>query len=167
VDGRLVTSHTRGVTTSAAVRERDLRVVAGAICLSALGDGIALVAMGLRANEMGGGAMGNGLAIAGIFICLWAPVVVLSGHVGLLVDRVETRGLLVAGQFRQRARSSRNVMPQLIEELQQVLVLLLHLRYQQPAVSDHFQGAWAPNIFPRLGIHCGSDDVKQVLLILG
>jgi len=96
VDGRLVTSHTRGVTTSAAVRERDLRVVAGAICLSALGDGIALVAMGLRANEMGGGAMGNGLAIAGIFICLWAPVVVLSGHVGLLVDRVETRGLLVA-----------------------------------------------------------------------
>ena len=39
--------------------------------------------------------MEAGLAIAGIFICLWAPVVVLSGHVGLLVDRVETRGLLV------------------------------------------------------------------------
>ena len=70
--------------------------MAGAICLSALGDGIALVAMGLRANDMAGGAMGNGLAIAGIFICLWAPVVLLSGHVGLLVDRVETRGLLVA-----------------------------------------------------------------------
>jgi MFS family permease len=84
------------VTTTGPARERDLRVVAGAICLSALGDGIALVAMGLRANEMAGGAMGNGLAIAGIFICLWAPVVVLSGHVGLLVDRVETRGLLVA-----------------------------------------------------------------------
>jgi MFS family permease len=84
------------VTTTGPVRERDLRVVAGAICLSALGDGIALVAMGLRANELAGGAMGNGLAIAGIFICLWAPVVLLSGHVGLLVDRVETRGLLVA-----------------------------------------------------------------------
>ena len=83
------------MTTTGPVRERDLRVVAGAICLSALGDGIALVAMGLRANEMAGGAMGNGLAIAGIFICLWAPVVVLSGHIGLLVDRVETRGLLV------------------------------------------------------------------------
>jgi MFS family permease len=40
-------------------------------------------------------SMGNGLAIAGIFICLWAPVVLLAGHVGLLVDRVETRGLLV------------------------------------------------------------------------
>ena len=95
MDGRRDASHTRGVTT-APVRERDLRVIAGAICLSALGDWIALVAMGLRANEMGGSSMGNGLAIAGIFICLWAPVVLLSGHVGLLVDRVETRGLLVA-----------------------------------------------------------------------
>jgi MFS family permease len=96
VDGRRVTPHTRGVTTSGPVRERDLRIVAGAICLSALGDGIALVAMGLRANDLASGSMGNGLAIAGIFICLWAPVVLLSGHVGLLVDRVETRGLLVA-----------------------------------------------------------------------
>ena len=96
MDGRRGTSHTRGVTTSGPVRQRDLRVIAVAICVSALGDWIALVAMGLRANEMAGGAMGNGLAIAGIFICLWAPVVLLSGHVGLLVDRVETRGLLVA-----------------------------------------------------------------------
>jgi MFS family permease len=95
VDGRPATSHTRGVTTFGPVRERDLRVVAGAICVSALGDWIALVAMGLRANDMSGGAMGSGLTIAGIFICLWAPVVILSGHVGLLVDRVETRGLLV------------------------------------------------------------------------
>jgi MFS family permease len=78
------------------VRDRDLRVVAGAICLSALGDGIALIAMALRANDLAGSEMGSGLAIAGIFICLWAPVVILSGHVGLLVDRVETRGLLVA-----------------------------------------------------------------------
>jgi MFS family permease len=93
-DGR-VASHTRVVTTSGPVRDRDLRVVAGAICVSALGDWIALVAMALRANEMSGSSMGNGLAIAGIFICLWAPVVLLAGHVGLLVDRVETRGLLV------------------------------------------------------------------------
>ena len=95
MDGGRVASHTRRVTTSGPVRDRDLRVVAGAICVSALGDWIALVALGLRANEMSGGPMGNGLAIAGIFICLWAPVVLLAGHVGLLVDRVETRGLLV------------------------------------------------------------------------
>jgi len=97
VDGGRATSHTRDVASGAgSVRDRDLRVVAGAICLSALGDGIALIALGLRAKELGGGDMEAGLAIAGIFICLWAPVVVLSGHVGLLVDRVETRGLLVA-----------------------------------------------------------------------
>lgn len=78
------------------VRERDLRVLASAIGLSALGDGVALVALGLEAKNMAGGGMGSGTAIAAMFICLWAPVVVLSGHVGLLVDRVETRTLLVA-----------------------------------------------------------------------
>ena len=79
--------------------ERDLRVLAGAIGLSALGDGVALVALMLAAKDMAGSGMsglGAGVAIAVLCICLWAPVVVLAGHVGLLVDRVETRGLLVA-----------------------------------------------------------------------
>lgn len=82
--------------TTGRVRERDLRVVAAAICLSALGDGVALIALALRAKELSGEGMGAGIAIAGMFICLWAPVVLLAGHVGLLVDRVETRSLLVA-----------------------------------------------------------------------
>lgn len=82
--------------TTGRVRDRDLRVVAGAICLSALGDGVALIALALRAKELSGEGMGAGIAIAGMFICLWAPVVLLAGHVGLLVDRVETRSLLVA-----------------------------------------------------------------------
>jgi MFS family permease len=78
------------------VRDRDLRVVAGAILVSALGDWVALVALALHAKELSGDGMGGGLAIAAIFISLWAPVVLLAGHVGLLVDRVETRSLLVA-----------------------------------------------------------------------
>ena len=86
---------TRGMTAAGIVRERDLRVLSAAIGLSALGDGVALVALGLQAKNMSGEGMGSGFAIAGMFICLWAPVVLLSGHVGLLVDRVETRGLLV------------------------------------------------------------------------
>jgi MFS family permease len=77
------------------VRERDLRVVSGAVALSALGDFVALVALGLAAKNMAGDGMGTGVSVAAIFICLWAPLVVLSGHVGLLVDRVETRSLLV------------------------------------------------------------------------
>ena len=88
------------MTAAGIVRERDLRC-SGAIGLSALGDGVALVALGLQAKNMAGEGMGGGFAIAAMFICLWAPVVLLSGHVGLLVDRVETRRLLVlvsAGQ---------------------------------------------------------------------
>ena len=81
--------------TGGAVRDRDLRVLSAAIGLSALGDGVALVALGLQAKNMAGAGMGGGVAIAAMFMCLWAPVVLLSGHVGLLVDRVETRRLLV------------------------------------------------------------------------
>ena len=84
------------MTTSGQVRDRDLHVVAGAICLSALGDGVALIALALRAKDLSGDGMGGGIAVAAIFICLWAPVVLLAGYVGLLVDRVETRSLLVA-----------------------------------------------------------------------
>ena len=76
-------------------------MLAAAIGLSALGDGIALVALGLKAKNMSGEGMGSGVAIAAMFICLWAPVVLLSGHVGLLVDRVETRSLLVATSLAQ------------------------------------------------------------------
>jgi len=34
-------------------------------------------------------------AVAFLFICLWAPLAVLAGHVGVLVDRLETRSLAV------------------------------------------------------------------------
>jgi hypothetical protein len=89
------------VATPGQVRDRDLRVVAGAILVSAVGDWVALVALALEAKELSGDGMGGGIAIAAIFICLWAPVVLLAGYVGLLVDRMETRSLLLvvsAGQ---------------------------------------------------------------------
>lgn len=74
----------------AGVRDRDLRVVAGAIGISAAGDFVALVALALRANDM----QGSGIAVSAVFICMWAPIAVLAGHAGLLVDRVETTRLL-------------------------------------------------------------------------
>ena len=77
----------------------------------ALGDGVALVALVLRAEGLAGSGMGSGISIrAALFICLWAPLVVLAGHVGLLVDRPETRGLLILdgpGRRRRRARLRR------------------------------------------------------------
>jgi MFS family permease len=80
-------------------RNRDLWLVAGAIGLSAAGDFIALIALALRANEM----QGKGIGVAAIFIALWAPIAVLSGHVGLIVDRFETTRLLAVVSVAQAA----------------------------------------------------------------
>ncbi len=76
--------------TAASTRDRDLRLVAGAIAVSAIGDWVAMIALSLRANELWAGA-----GVAVLLICLWAPLAVLAGHVGVLVDRVETRALAI------------------------------------------------------------------------
>ncbi|MFI5039630.1 MAG: MFS transporter [Solirubrobacterales bacterium] len=75
---------------TAATRNRDLRIVAGAIAISSIGDWVAMIALSLRANELWHGA-----GVAVLLICLWAPLAVLAGHVGVLVDRVETRALAI------------------------------------------------------------------------
>lgn len=69
---------------------RDFRLVAGAIGLSALGDWVAIVALGLHIKEM----TDSGFAVAGLWVCLFGPSVLVAGHVGLLVDRVEATRLL-------------------------------------------------------------------------
>ena len=66
-----------------------LRLLAGAIAVSAVGDWVAIIALGFRVNDLMDGS------VAFLFICLWAPLAVLAGHVGVLVDRVETRSLAV------------------------------------------------------------------------
>ena len=85
------------MTSPGLVRRQDIWLVAVAIGLSAAGDFIALIALGLRANEM----HADGIGVAAIFIALWAPIAVLAGYVGLIVDRFETTRLLAfvsAGQ---------------------------------------------------------------------
>lgn len=81
------------------LHDRDVRLVAGSVGLSALGDWLALVALALQIEDM----TDSGLAISALFICLWAPVVVLAGHVGLLVDRFETTRLLAVVSLAQAA----------------------------------------------------------------
>jgi MFS family permease len=73
-----------------AVRDVHLRALAAAIAVSAIGDWVAVIALGFRANDMWDG----GVAI--LLICLWSPIALLAGHVGILVDRLETRTLAVA-----------------------------------------------------------------------
>jgi len=72
------------------LRERDFALLAASIGVSALGDWIAAVALILRVQSM----TDSGLAVSALLICLWAPSVLLAGHVGVLVDRVETTRLL-------------------------------------------------------------------------
>lgn len=77
-----------------AVHDRHLRILAAAIAVSAIGDWVAVIALGFRANEMWDGG------VALLLICLWAPSVLLAGHAGVVVDRLETRSVaVVAGLF--------------------------------------------------------------------
>ncbi|HEU4945043.1 MAG TPA: MFS transporter [Solirubrobacterales bacterium] len=73
-------------------RDRDFRLVAASVGLSALGDWVAIVALGLHVKEM----TDSGFAVAALWVCLFGPSVVVAGHVGLLVDRVEATRLLAA-----------------------------------------------------------------------
>jgi MFS family permease len=71
---------------------RDLRVLTGAVGLSALGDWLAIVPLALHVEERGG----SGLAVAGLFIALWSPAALLAGPAGLLADRRSPARLLTA-----------------------------------------------------------------------
>jgi MFS family permease len=83
---------TARMTRRSLLRERDFRLVAGAVGLSALGDWVAIVALGLHVKD----ATGSGFAVAALWVCLFGPSVVVAGHAGLLVDRIETTRLLTA-----------------------------------------------------------------------
>ena len=50
---------------------RDLRALAGAIAVSAIGDWVAVIALGFRANEVWDGG------VALLLICLWSPIAVV------------------------------------------------------------------------------------------
>ena len=70
--------------------DRDFRLITGAVAVSAFGDWVAIVALGLQVKEM----TGSGWAMALLWICLFGPSVAAAGHAGWLVDRVETTRLL-------------------------------------------------------------------------
>ncbi len=72
------------------LRNRDFLLVSGSVGLSAMGDWIAMVALGLHVKEISD----NGFAVAALWICLFGPSVLTAGHAGLLVDRIEATRLL-------------------------------------------------------------------------
>jgi MFS family permease len=85
--------------TGGLLRKRDVRLIVGAVGISAAGDFILWVPLTLHLQEM----TDSGIAVAALFVALWAPVVVLAPLAGLLVDRREARGLLLAASLGQAA----------------------------------------------------------------
>ena len=76
---------------------RDLRLLAAAVLLSALGDIVALVALALRVHDL----TGSGLAVSAYFATTLAPVILLAPVAGLIADRVESVRVLVLASLAQ------------------------------------------------------------------
>jgi MFS family permease len=80
-------------------RSRDLRLLAGAAGLSALGDFIAIFPLLLHVQQRTGSAF----AVSALILALWGPIVLAAGLAGAIVDRFENRRILIAVSFGQAA----------------------------------------------------------------
>jgi MFS family permease len=80
-------------------RSRDLRLLAGAAGLSALGDFMAIFPLILHVQQRTGSAF----AVSALIFALWGPVVLAAGLAGAIVDRFENRRILIAISLVQAA----------------------------------------------------------------
>src|ERR687890_1966930 len=81
------------------LRLRDVRLIVGAVGLSAVGDTVLWILLALHI----GGTADSALAVSAMFVCLWGPVVALGGIAGRIVDRYENRRLLIGVSLAQAA----------------------------------------------------------------
>jgi MFS family permease len=72
-------------------RSRDLRLLAGAAGVSALGDFMAIFPLILHVQQRTSSA----LAVSALIFALWGPVVLAAGLAGAIVDRFENRRILI------------------------------------------------------------------------
>ena len=79
------------------LRIRDVRLLAGAVGLSALGDALLWIPLALHVEEQ----TGSPFAVSAFFLALWAPVVLLGGIAGVVADRCESRALLIVVSLAQ------------------------------------------------------------------
>lgn len=80
-------------------RSHDLRLLAGAAGVSALGDFMAIFPLVLHVQQRTGSA----LAVSALIFALWGPVVFAAGLAGAIVDRFENRRILIAVSLVQAA----------------------------------------------------------------
>ncbi len=76
---------------------RDLRLLAGAVFLSAAGDLLALIVLALQVHEL----TGSGLAVSALLATTLVPMVALAPLSGLVADRCESVRVLVAASLVQ------------------------------------------------------------------
>jgi MFS family permease len=76
---------------------RDLRLLAGAVFLSAAGDLLALIVLALQVHEL----TGSGLAVSALFATTLVPMVALAPLAGLATDRFESVRVLVVASLAQ------------------------------------------------------------------
>ena len=81
------------------LRQRDVRLIVGAVGVSSVGDFLLWVPLTLYLQRTNGSA----LVVAGLFLALWSPAVVLAPFAGWLVDRLEARAVLIVASFAQAA----------------------------------------------------------------
>jgi MFS family permease len=78
---------------------RDIRLLAGAAGISALGDFMAVFPLILHLQR----ETGSAFAISALVFALWGPVVLAAGVAGAIVDRFENRALLAIVSLGQAA----------------------------------------------------------------
>ncbi|MGH2944034.1 MAG: MFS transporter, partial [Solirubrobacteraceae bacterium] len=78
---------------------RDLRLLAGAVCLSAAGDLLALIVLALHVHEL----TGSGLAVSALFATTLVTVVALEPLAGIVADSCESVRVLVVASLAQAA----------------------------------------------------------------
>jgi MFS family permease len=123
---------------------RDLRLLAAAVFLSALGDFVALIALVLRVHDL----TGSGFAVAALFATTMVPIVALAPLAGLLADRVESVRLLVIASLAQAAVAAALA---LTGSLPAILCLSLLLA-AGAAVSQPAEFALVPAVAGRAGL---------------
>ena len=118
---------------------RDLRRLAAAVALSAMGDMLALIALVLAVHDL----TASGLAVSALLATTLVPVVAMAPVAGLLVDRFENVRVLVAASLAQAAVAA--VLALAVGDLA-LLLLLSALLSAGSAVSLPAEAALVPAI---------------------
>src|SRR5438128_10549910 len=127
-------------------RSRDLRLLAGAACISALGDFMAIFPLILHVQRQTGSAF----AVSALIFALWGPVVLAAGVAGALVDRFENRRILIVVSCLQAVAGARMLVG--LDSLWMLLPLMTALGFgvavSQPAEFALVPAAAGPDIEP-------------------